>query len=144
MKFFSILHSYFSKLIRFPIDTYMSLEHIKTSLGRIEARQLGNTVNDIRAHEFKVFSQWGEDGIIQFLINQINIPNRIFIEFGVQNYTESNTRFLLQNNNWSGLVIDGSQNNISYVKNDPIYWRYNLKAECAFIDRDNINRLISQ
>jgi hypothetical protein len=125
------------------MDTYMSLEHIKTSLGRIEARQLGSTANDIRAHEFKVFSQWGEDGIIQFLINQIEIPNRIFIEFGVQNYTESNTRFLLQNDNWSGLVIDASQHNISYIKNDPIYWRYNLKAECAFIDRDNINRLIS-
>jgi hypothetical protein len=89
-----------------------------------------------------VFSQTGEDGIIQFLIRNIPVRNKIFVEFGVQNYTESNTRFLLQNDNWSGLVIDGSQENINYIKNDPIYWRYNLKAECAFIDCENINTLI--
>jgi hypothetical protein len=48
----------------------------------------------------------------------------------------------LTNNNWAGLVIDGSSTNIDYIKNDEIYWRYNLKAECAFITRDNINDLI--
>ena len=57
--------------------------------------------------EFQVFSQRGEDGIIQYIINKIEIPNKIFIEFGVETYTEANTRFLLFNNNWSGLVIDG-------------------------------------
>ena len=57
--------------------------------------------------EFQVFSQRGEDGIIQYIINKIEIPNKIFIEFGVETYNESNTRFLLMNNNWSGLVIDG-------------------------------------
>jgi hypothetical protein len=59
----------------------------------------------------------------------------------VQNYSESNTRFLLVNNNWSGLVIDGSQEYIHYIKRDRIYWQYNLKAECGFITRDNINGL---
>ena len=45
--------------------------------------------------EFRVYSQWGEDGIIQYLVNQLSIPNKVFVEFGVENYTESNTRFLL-------------------------------------------------
>jgi hypothetical protein len=27
---------------------------------------------------------------------------------------------------------------------DPIFWQYNLKAECAFITRDNINDLIAK
>ena len=34
-------------------------------------------------YEFKVFSQWGEDGIIQYLIQNLEIPNKTFIEFGV-------------------------------------------------------------
>jgi len=89
--------------------------------------------------EFRVFSQFGEDGIIQFLINNVEIPNKTFVEFGVEDYTESNTRFLLVNNNWRGLVMDGSSLNIEFIQRDPIYWRHNLTAVCSFITKDNIN-----
>lgn len=122
---------------------FVNIDNIQKAVGRIETRQLNPKIPKcINDYEFKVTSQTGEDGIIQFLIRNISIQNKIFVEFGVQNYTESNTRFLLQNDNWSGLVIDGSSDNINYIKKDPIYWRYNLKAECAFIDCDNINDLI--
>ena len=121
------------------------LDLIRLSIGRVESRQLNNTKYDnASAYEYKVFSQWGEDGIIQYLINNINIEREVFIEFGVENYTESNTRFLLMNNNWSGLVIDGSEDNINYIKQDDIYWRYNLKAECSFITAENINDIFKK
>ncbi len=93
---------------------------------------------------FQVFSQSNEDGIIQYLIHQIDIPNKSFIEFGVENYTECNTRFLLLNNNWSGLIMDGSRENMEQLKNSPIYWRHNVLAKAAFITKDNINQLISE
>lgn len=93
--------------------------------------------------EFQVFSQHGEDGIIQYIISKIAIPNPVFVEFGVETYTESNTRFLLMNNNWSGLVLDGSERNIKFIQNDFIYWKYNITAKQAFITKDNINQLIS-
>ena len=118
------------------------INQIQESLGRIEARQTKN-VDDHKDSEFRVFSQWGEDGIIQFLINKIEIENKIFVEFGVENYLESNTRFLLSNNYWSGLVIDGSENNINFIKQDPIYWATNLKAVHSFITKDNINDILT-
>jgi hypothetical protein len=118
---------------------------IQEALGRIELRQLaGSNVGDPRQSEFKVFSQWGEDGIIQHLLRCIPIERPVFVEFGVENYTESNTRFLLTNNHWSGLVIDGSADNIDYIRRDPIYWACNLKAEHSFITRDNINTLLAR
>jgi len=121
------------------------LQKIQQALGRIESRQLDiHSSNDFQKYEYQVYSQWGEDGLIQHLISKIVIDNPIFVEFGVERYTESNTRFLLINNNWSGLVIDGSDKNIQHIKNDPIYWKHNLKAECAFIDKDNINSLIQK
>ncbi|MBP0005271.1 MAG: hypothetical protein J7642_16425 [Cyanobacteria bacterium SBC] len=121
-----------------------NLSQVQEALGRIEKRQLQVlNAQNLRDNEFKVYSQWGEDGTIQFLINRISIKNKIFIEFGVENYLESNTRFLLRNNNWSGLVIDGSEHHINYIKNDPIYWRHNLKAVQAFVTKNNINHLIS-
>jgi hypothetical protein len=116
---------------------------IQEALGRIEARQILNLpASDIQGAEFRVYSQWGEDGILHHLLRHIKVSRNIFVEFGVENYTESNTRFLLMNNNWSGLVIDGSSSHIDFIKNDDIYWRYNLKAEHAFITRENINDLI--
>lgn len=96
---------------------------------------------NIQYAEFKVFSQFGEDGIIQYLVHHLKIEPKTFIEFGVENYTESNTRFLLMNNNWKGLVIEGSKENVDCIKNDSIYWKYDLTAVCAFVDRENINKI---
>ena len=64
-------------------------------------------VEKIEDIEFKIFSQFGDDGIIQFLIDKLEIDYEYqnFIEFGVEDYSEANTRFLLLNNNWSGLVL---------------------------------------
>jgi len=96
--------------------------------------------------EFKVFSQFGDDGIIQYLLQQVDIPEdkRIFIEFGVQDYQESNTRFLMMNDNWRGLILDGSASNISKVVADTHFWRHDLTAVAAFIDRDNVNDLFAR
>lgn len=100
--------------------------------------------NKINNAEFKVFSQFGEDGIIQYLISEtgIKIQEQSFIEFGVQNYIESNTRFLLINDNWRGLVLDGDINNIDFIKKQDFYWRNDLTAVQAWINKDNINKLI--
>lgn len=121
------------------------LSEIKIMLGRIEKRQCQDTsINSINDMEFKVFSQWGEDGIIQHLINSVPIPNKTFVEFGVQSYEESNTRFLLINDNWNGLILDGCKEFIEYVRHDPIYWRYNLKAENVFVTKENINQVFHE
>lgn len=120
-----------------------NIYRIQEALGRIEQRQLAQC-NDYSQSEFRVFSQWGEDGIIQYLLRHVQIERPIFVEFGVENYTESNTRFLLTNNQWAGLVIDGSADNIDYIRRDQIYWASNLKAEHSFITKENINSLLSK
>lgn len=134
------------KRIRRVFDRFNSLPdritRVQEALGRIEARQTADCT-DPRQTEFRAFSQWGEDGIIQHLVRHVPIERPIFVEFGVENYVESNTRFLLTNNRWSGLVIDGSAENIEYIRRDPIYWANNLKAHQAFITKDNINQLLS-
>jgi hypothetical protein len=91
--------------------------------------------------EFKVFSRATEDGVIQYLIKHVDVPAKRFIEFGVEDYTESNTRFLLQNNNWEGLVIDGSKKAVDYIKKAEWSSFHHLFSECAFITAENINEL---
>lgn len=118
----------------------------KVLIGQIErmAAEPGASV-DIRRAEFKVFSQFGEDGIIQYLIRRAAVPEHLktFVEFGVESYVEANTRFLLMNDNWRGLVMDGSPANMAAVRETSLYWRQDITAKAAFIDRDNINGLIA-
>ena len=103
----------------------------------------------IEDFEFSIYSQNGEDGILDFLITYLNLDSpkspypKAFIEFGVQNYLESNTRFLLKKRNWKGLILDSSFENINYIKNDEIYWRFDIEAKEKFITKNNINQIIN-
>ncbi len=93
--------------------------------------------------EFRVYSQFGDDGIIQWLIYWLKLSSNNFIEFGVADFYESNSHFLLVNNSWNGFVMDGSTSNIGKIKNSDICWRFNLEAKQAFIDKENINSLVA-
>ncbi len=118
---------------------------MQEALGRIEARQLAALgASELSANEFQVHSQWGEDGILQHLLRHVPVARKVFVEFGVEDYTEANTRFLLTHDNWSGLILDGSGDNMRAVMRDPIYWRHNLKAVPAFVTRENINGLLRE
>ncbi|MFB6455885.1 hypothetical protein ACE38W_11495 [Chitinophaga sp. Hz27] len=101
-------------------------------------------MNNLTEAEFKVFSQSGDDGIIQYLIHKVDVSNKVFIEFGVENYVESNTRFLLKNDNWSGILIDGGKKSVDYIKTDEIYYQHNLNVIHSFITAENINQLITE
>jgi hypothetical protein len=122
------------------------LDDIRQSLGHLHSKmsqRYSVDFKNIQQQEFKVYSQWGDDGIIQFLVNYLDIDDKRFVEFGVDTYKESNTRFLLINNNWTGLIMDGSETNINAIRNEEIYWKHNLTANAAFITAENINGLLS-
>ena len=106
-------------------------------------RQL-TCIGDFADVEFSAFSQWGEDGIIDWLISKIPDIPKSFVEFGVENYVEANTRLLIQLRNWRGVVIDGSLKNIQNIRSQDISWRYQLDSYCDFITAENINSLISK
>jgi hypothetical protein len=122
------------------IDSLMVL----TARQQIISNNQLSTISSLAQVEFKVFSQWGDDGIIQYFINKLNISKKEFVEFGVENYRESNTRFLLVNNNWKGLIFDYSVKNIATIQEDEIYWRYDLTAASEFITTENINGLLTK
>jgi hypothetical protein len=112
----------------------------KLHIARI--RELGKA-GSLRDVELKVFSQFGEDGIIQYLIGRVPIENDTFIEFGVEDYVESNTRFLLRHDNWRGLVIDGGEENVRAIRDDRVAVHHDLTVLHAFVTRENINDLIA-
>ncbi len=120
------------------------IESLQLALGRHESRAVRSAHYEwLRDAEFRVFSQFGEDGIIQYLIGKVPIENDLFIEFGVEDYSESNTRFLLCNDNWRGLILDGGTSHIDFIRSNDLGWRHDIEARSVFITRDNINRTIA-
>ncbi len=136
-----ILNKYRYLLDRCMDKVLYSQGEISSGLNRSISKPI--TINET---EFKVFSQWGDDGIIDWLIKNIDIDKESekFIEFGVENYREANTRFLMMKNNWSGLILDGNSQNIKEIKNSYYYWMYDLTAKFSFVTADNINKIISE
>jgi len=120
------------------LDRYLLLQ------GRIAANQIADRqrIRDLGDVEFRVCSQWGEDGIVEWLCNKLPDIPRSFVEFGVENYAEANTRFLIENRGWRGLVLDGDKAQIESLRHQALYWRHDLTATSAFVTAENINSLI--
>ena len=125
-------------------DELERLYRLLEAAGRIEGRQLDQIGSKRLAdREFTVYSQSGEDGILHFLVRAVTAPQCVFVEFGVGDYREANTRFLALNDGWSGLVMDSSADNVRAIRDDPAYWRMNVTATQAFVTRENVNTLIA-
>jgi len=58
-------------------------------------------------HHGRVYSQNGEDGIIAEIFRRIGTRTRTFIEIGIGEGQENNTRFLVEQG-WSGVWIEGN------------------------------------
>lgn len=95
-------------------------------------------------YEYRVFSQFGEDGLINLILNNTNIKNKYFVEFGVEDYEESNSKLLLECFNWSGVIFDSNLNYISSIKKKNFYWKFNLNVFQKFITSENINLILKE
>jgi len=141
-------YSFFRGLLCRTIEAYRHHPLVEKDIvlsGVFLSRQFKGiqSISSLSEVEFSVFSQWGEDGIIEWLIQRLPGIPQSFVEFGVEDYKEANTRFLLVHRNWRGLVIDGSEENVKNIKDDYVSWRHDLTSVSRFITKDNINALIS-
>ena len=54
-------------------------------------------IREINNHERQVYSQNGEDGVLEFIFENIGTTNKIYVEFGTEDAKECNTRYLRYN-----------------------------------------------
>ena len=70
-------------------------------------------------NEQKMYSQNGEDGVIQSIFAQNGVADQYFVEIGTEVGSETNTRNLRQNLCWNGLLMDGRyENKAIYLHNE--------------------------
>ena len=106
------------------------------------ARKQYNNLKNLSEAEYKAFSQNGEDGIIDYLLDQLNINEPKFVEIGIGDYRESNTRLLFEIRNANGLVADAIDDLKNKVLKNIKLWRNNLMVLEKKIDSSNINKIL--
>lgn len=65
-------------------------------------------LHDLTAFEARVYSQNGEDGVLQALFRVLGTTNRFFVEIGTGNGRECNSR-LLGEHGWRGVMLDAQE-----------------------------------
>jgi len=76
-----------------------------------------------------VFSQGGEDGIIDTIFEQIGTTDKVYVEFGVEDCTQCNSRNLREHKGWdtkNSLLMDGGNSNPEINLKKVIFWPHNI------------------
>jgi len=97
----------------------------------------------INKYEKRIFSQNGEDGIIEELFSRIGTTNRYFVEFGVQSGLECMSKNLACSHHWSGVMIEGHPLNYQHLRANYAAFP-NVVTHYSFITRENIAEIFAQ
>lgn len=93
-------------------------------------------------YQGQVYSQNGEDGIIAEIFSRIGTTNKYFVELGVEQGFENNTRFLLQIG-WTGVWVEGNTEHSSSISEhfSSELSSQTLRLVNAFMTKENVNQL---
>jgi len=101
-------------------------------------------VPGLARYEYSWLSQNGEDGIIRYLFDQIGYESRWLVEFGF-GAKQCNALRLLVKEGFSGLMMDGSAENVDFFNFAARKHGIDDRARAiqAFITRDKLESLIT-
>jgi len=134
------------------------LEQMDSKLGTMHALEVDNYLQHnlynnpkyqvpekLTRFEMQVFSQFGEDGILREIFRRIGTTNKYFVEFGVEDGSETNSTYLLYQD-WKGLWIDGDERFTSAIKEScaNAISQKKLTVITSFITAENIESIFAR
>ena len=135
-------------LVRFTLRHW--IRHDELIRVRQQVRYLGYSAllarqpeppRDLTLYELSVFSQNGEDGVLQEIFQRIGTTNKFFIEVGASP-NESNALLLADISGWQGMIFDASES-----ESEGLATKYSSSDRVvvvgAFVTTDNVNSLLS-
>jgi hypothetical protein len=93
----------------------IDLGRLRSSLGHLHSRLSQANIHKIEwlwDAEYSVYSQWGEDGILDYLCSALEIDRPHYLDFGAGDVCISNGRWLLQSRGGAGVFVD-ARNDLS-------------------------------
>ena len=121
-----------------PPDTYWKYGQIA-----MLAARYGYTAESLSAAELRVFSQNGEDGVLAEILSRIGVEHRYFLEFGVGDGTQCNTRFLADVLGWSGVYFECNPPEFERLRRR-LESRDDITTLQKMVTPENVNELFSE
>jgi hypothetical protein len=131
-----------AQITRFISKELRSLQFAIGQGAILSSRIHSSNFQDLWDAEVKVYSQWGEDGILDFLCEKLKISKPNVIELGSGDFQECNSRFLFENRNANIFAVDAREDLNSTVTRNNETWKSHLFSKQTWITPDNINALI--
>ena len=82
-------------------------KYINKLFFKFKKKFLKSKCNQLSRYYKKIYSQNGEDGVINYIFKQIGFKNKITLEIGAH-WHECNSRNLIENFGFKGVIIDYS------------------------------------
>lgn len=119
------------------VEQYLH-QHLRASERAVDPKWLGR-------FERQVYSQNGEDGVLEEIFARIGTTNRQFVEFGVSQGLENNTAYLLLSG-WKGVWFEGSEKFFTSIQKTfaSLIDQRQLYAKHAFITAEGIQSLFEE
>ena len=112
----SILMLYYGSLMT-PTEVYLPItpstlrhSHPEPKVTTTAVPVSNKWVYNLQKHARRVYSQWGEDGLLEEIFKNIGTTDKFYVEFGTETGVQCNTRYL-RTRGWTGLMMDGSNEN---------------------------------
>ena len=122
--------------------TYLALQALGARYGE-HGRAGAETppAEDLTRHELRVFSQNGEDGVIEAILRRVGHGQPSFVEFGVEAGTEGNCIFLADVLGWPGLFMESDPAKFAFLEGKYAA-RPEVRTVQASVRPENVETLI--
>lgn len=120
------------------------IRNFKFALGQsaiLASRQSHSKVKNLWDAEVKVYSQWGEDGILDYICEIIALAKPRFLEIGAGNFLKCNSRFIAEFRNASVVAVDARADLLSAPLHS-LKWKNHIELVHEWITPDNVNSII--
>lgn len=135
----------YSRLTSFHLHQSLELQAVAYRENLIATQKKYEDPTSLNRFEYEIFSQCGEDGIVDEIFRRIGATNRYFVEFGAGNGLQNSTTALLLKN-WVGLWMEADPGNgeIIQKKFASLLTKHRLSFQSTFITAENIEELFRQ
>ena len=94
--------------------------------------------------ELRGFSQWGEDGSLDFLCDALGLAKPRMVEFGAGNFKECNSRFLAEARSASVVAVDARTDLLDAFEGSDLLWRTSIHPLVRFLTPANAVEVFSE
>jgi len=106
------------------------------------ASRYRSDASNLTTAELRVFSQNGEDGVLAEIFGRIGVGGSSFVEFGVGDGSQCNTRFLVDVLGWSGVYFESSA--VAFERlHRRLTHREDVATVMAHVTPDNVDALFA-